>query len=327
MPHGPSVSVPAVDGLQEIHPVGLVAAVIGALILSFILYRLHDEARAWLLWRGPDLFGLTAPPDPIRSGSPDPVTVEDLQARLERERHWLRHTLRTDVQRRVVTPTRRQLAFYGGPFVLGLTIGEYEWPLLLAGMLAWAYYLAGRMRRLLRPMVPVVALGVLPLCLWLVGLWWLGIGVAIGSSLAVATLGTAREWWQRRQYPLTPGEECVVAVEESATHTEDGCTARTRTAASGSTSRPLPPENEHGFGLQGRSSVRATGPAPRRSRSTRRPARAGERDGGGVSPLGIGATAATPTPGRYGRGCARSDRRERARSGGWGGGVAWTGHQ
>jgi len=218
MGFGPSISAPTITGTQVVYPARLVAAWAILTIASLGLERVIHRCKYWTVkLTGTHPFGWFASLDSDHQGDlreTETYTVADLKDRLDWERKWWRRTTRRGVRAVVIAPVVEELTFRGGPYLLAVTLGVAQLPLLVAGSVLWAYLHTRNPRRYRRGTLPVFVSGLLSLYLWLIGLWWLAILVHAGNNLVAIALAAGEEWWRRWQHSFSPGEEYTVTVDD-----------------------------------------------------------------------------------------------------------------
>ncbi|MFC7164868.1 CPBP family intramembrane glutamic endopeptidase [Halospeciosus flavus] len=218
MGFGPSISAPTITGTQVVYPARLFAAWAILTIASLVLERVIHRWKYWTVkLTGTHPFGWFASLDSDRridTEETETYTVADLKDRLDWERKWWRRTTRRGVRAVVIAPVVEELTFRGGPYLLAVTLGVAQLPLLVAGSVLWAYLHTRNPRRYRRGTLPVFVSGLLSLYLWLIGLWWLAILVHAGNNLVAIALAASEEWWRRWQHSFSPGEEYTVTVDD-----------------------------------------------------------------------------------------------------------------
>ncbi|MFC6893765.1 CPBP family intramembrane glutamic endopeptidase [Halopenitus salinus] len=218
MGFGPSISAPTITGTQVVYPARLVAAWAILTIASLVLERVIHRCKYWTVkLTGTHPFGWFASLDSDHQGDlreTETYTVADLKDRLDWERKWWRRTTRRGVRAVVIAPVVEELTFRGGPYLLAVTLGVAQLPLLVAGSVLWAFLHTRNPRRYRRGTLPVFVSGLLSLYLWLIGLWWLAILVHAGNNLVAIALAAGEEWWRRWQHSFSPGEEYTVTVDD-----------------------------------------------------------------------------------------------------------------
>ena len=218
MGFGPSISAPTITGTQVVYPARLLAAWAILTIASLVLERVIHRCKYWTVkLTGTHPFDWFASLDSDRridTGETETYTVTDLKDQLDWERRQWRRTTRRGVRAVVIAPVVEELTFRGGPYLLAVTLGVAQLPLLVAGSVLWAYLHTRNPRRYRRGTLPVFVSGLLSLYLWLIGLWWLAILVHAGNNLAAIALAAGEEWWRRWQHSFSPGEEYTVTVDD-----------------------------------------------------------------------------------------------------------------
>jgi hypothetical protein len=218
MGFGPSISVPTITGTQVVYPARLLAAWAVLTVASLGLERIIHRCKYWTVkLTGTHPFGWFASLDSDRridTEETETYTVADLKDRLDWERKWWRRTTRRGVRAVVIAPVVEELTFRGGPYLLAVTLGVAQLPLLVAGSVLWAYLHTRNPRRYRRGTLPVFVSGLLSLYLWLIGLWWLAILVHAGNNLVAIALEASEKWWRRWQHSFSPGEEYTVTVDD-----------------------------------------------------------------------------------------------------------------
>jgi len=218
MGFGPSISVPTITGTQVVYPARLLAAWAILTIASLVLESVIHRCKYWTVkLTGTHPFGWFASLDSDRridTEETETYTVADLKDRLDWERKWWRRTTRRGVRAVVIAPVVEELTFRGGPYLLAVTLGVAQLPLLVAGSVLWAFLHTRNPRRYRRGTLPVFVSGLLSLYLWLIGLWWLAILVHAGNNLVATAVDVGKEWWRRWQHSFSPGEEYTVTVDD-----------------------------------------------------------------------------------------------------------------
>ncbi|WP_197052352.1 CPBP family intramembrane glutamic endopeptidase [Halobellus rufus] len=218
MGFGPSISAPTITGTQVVYPARLVAAWAILTIASLGLERVIHRCKYWTVkLTGTHPFGWFASLGSDHQGDlreTETYTVADLKDRLDWERKWWRRTTRRGVRAVVIAPVVEELTFRGGPYLLAVTLGVAQLPLLVAGSVLWAYLHTRNPRRYRRGTLPVFVSGLLSLYLWLIGLWWLAILVHAGNNLVAIALAAGEKRWRRWQHSFSPGEEYTVTVDD-----------------------------------------------------------------------------------------------------------------
>ena len=218
MGFGPSISVPTITGTQVVYPARLVAAWAILTVASLGLERIIHRCKYWTVkLTGTHPFGWFASLDSDHQSDlreTETYTVADLKDRLGWERKWWRRTTRRGVRAVVIAPVVEELTFRGGPYLLAVTLGVAQLPLLVAGSVLWAFLHTRNPRRYRRGTLPVFVSGLLSLYLWLIGLWWLAILVHAGNNLVAIALAASEKWWRRWQHSFSPGEEYTVTVDD-----------------------------------------------------------------------------------------------------------------
>jgi hypothetical protein len=217
MGFGPSISVPTITGTQVVYPARLVAVWAVLTVAGVVLERVIRRLKYWIVRvTGTHTFGWYSflhsdHQDGLRETKT--YTVAELKDRLDWERRWWRRSTRRSVRTVVIAPVVEELTFRGGPYLLAVTLGVAQLPLLVGGSVLWAFLHTRNPGRYRRGTLPVFVSGLLSLYLWLVGLWWLAILVHAGNNLLATAVDIGEEWWRRWQHSFTPGEEYTVTVD------------------------------------------------------------------------------------------------------------------